>query len=93
MERNHDEYRSGVRSKLRGAKSEARGKEVSIFFKSERKIERNNRYSIRFYSISIMVMKEVVKKKEEEVEEKMEGGILVRRYKGSKVEVEGRREV
>ncbi len=35
----------------------------------------------------------VVKKKEEEVEEKMEGGILVRRYKGSKVEVEGRREV
>ena len=39
------------------------------------------------------MVKEVVKKKkevkEEEVEEKMEGGILVRRYKGKKVEVEG----
>jgi hypothetical protein len=41
-----------------------------------------------------MVKEVVVKKKEvkeEEVEEKMEGGILVRRYKGKKVEVEGRR--
>ena len=38
-----------------------------------------------------MVKEVVVKKKEvkeEEVEEKMEGGILVRRYKGKKVDVE-----
>ena len=54
------------------------------------KRKRRRKKKNRMKSTRIAASKEN-KEGKEVVEEKMEGGILVRRYKGKKVEVEGRR--